>query len=109
MTALTNALGLRLPRPHNMGMNEPVSARGFQFPGTFELSAMGAAGAGLERLLPSVIESLGLKADHGSLRQRASAKGNYVAVAISFEAATRADYDAAHVALRACPAVKWTI
>ena len=82
---------------------------GFQFPGPFEITVMGPADANLDALLPSLLEGLGLSVDRSTLRQRASAKGNYVAVAISFEAATRADYDAAHVALRACPAVKWTI
>ncbi|MGQ0799198.1 MAG: YbeD family protein [Pseudomarimonas sp.] len=82
---------------------------GFQFPGTIEISVMGAADAGLERLLLSVLTDLGLAVDITTLRQRASAKGNYIAVAISFEATSRADYDAAHAALRACPEVKWTI
>ncbi len=86
--------------------NEP---QGFQFPGTFELSAMGAADAGLERLVPSVLAGLGLTVDLPSLRQRASTKGNYISVAVSFQAATRADYDAAHAALRARPEVKWTL
>lgn len=85
------------------------SQRGFQFPGPFEIIAMGPAAAGLDALLPSLLEGLGLSVDRSTLRQRASAKGNYVSVAVSFEAATRADYDAAHAALRACPAVKWTI
>ncbi len=83
--------------------------RGFQFPGRFEITAMGPADAGLDALLPALLEAVGLAVDRGSLRQRASAKGNYVSVAISFAAATRADYEAAHATLRACPAVKWTI
>jgi putative lipoic acid-binding regulatory protein len=83
--------------------------RGFQFPGRFEISAMGAADAGLDQLLPTLLEALGLTVDRGSLRQRPSSKGHYVAVAISFEANSRADYDAAHAVLRARPEIKWTL
>ena len=92
-------------------MTTPTSdpQRGFQFPGTFEVTAMGAADAALDSLLPTTLEGLGLKVDRGSLRQRPSSKGNYVSVAISFYARSRADYDAAHEALRACPQVKWTL
>ncbi len=106
---LLQRLGLRGGRPHNGRMDNPDPTRGFQFPGTFEVSAMGAADAGLECLLPMVLASLGLAVDLSSLRQRASAKGNYIAVAITFDAASRDEYDAAHAALRACPEVKWTI
>jgi uncharacterized protein len=82
---------------------------GFQFPGRFELSAMGAIDAGLEQLVPDTLRALGLTVHADSLRARPSSKGNYIAVAIAFEAASRAEYDAAHVALRALPAVKWTL
>jgi putative lipoic acid-binding regulatory protein len=40
---------------------------------------------------------------------RPSSAGRFVSVRISFRAETRADYDAAHEALRAHPEVKWTI
>lgn len=87
-------------------MNDP---KGFQFPGRFELSAMGAADAGLENALPELIEALGMSVDRASLRVCASSAGRYVSVSIHFEAASRADYDAAHSALRAHPGVKWTL
>ena len=37
---------------------------GFQFPGTFELSAMGTAGTGLETELPRLLESAGVEVLH---------------------------------------------
>jgi len=83
--------------------------QGFQFPGRFELSAMGAADGGLEQALPALIEALGLVVDRASLRARPSRAGRYVSVCIAFEANSRADYDAAHAALRAHPAVRWTL
>lgn len=82
---------------------------GFQFPGRFELSAMGAADVDLHRLVPATLESLGLTVFHESLKIRPSAKGNYVSVTVSFEAQCREDYEAAHGALRACPEIKWTL
>lgn len=87
--------------------NDP--RHGFQFPGVFELSAMGAADDDLQTLLPQLLEALGLTVDRSSLRVRPSSKGTYVAVAVSFQANSRADYDAAHAALRARPEIKWTI
>ncbi|MFC4727736.1 DUF493 family protein [Coralloluteibacterium thermophilus] len=82
---------------------------GFQFPGRFELSAMGASSDALHALVPEVLETLGLTVHHETLRIKASAKGNYVSVTVAFEAQSRADYDAAHGALRARPEVKWTL
>lgn len=82
---------------------------GFQFPGTFEISAMGASQAQLPALVPATIEALGLAVFRETLRVRPSAKGNYVSVTVRFEAQCRDDYDAAHGALRARPEVKWTL
>ena len=83
--------------------------RGFSFPGVFEICAMGAADATLEQLVPQVLSTLGLPLIADSLRTRPSSRGNYVAVTVSFRAETRADYDAAHAALRARAEIKWTL
>ena len=48
-----------------MSTSIPSQPQGFQFPGTFELSVMGAADAGLERLLLSVLTELGFTVDVG--------------------------------------------
>jgi uncharacterized protein len=83
--------------------------QGFQFPGTFEISAMGASDALVDAIMVQVLQDLGLTVFPHTLRQRPSAKGNYISISISFEAHSREDYDAAHGALRSHPAVKWTL
>ncbi|HEX5754835.1 MAG TPA: DUF493 family protein [Arenimonas sp.] len=83
--------------------------RGFQFPGVFEICAMGVVEGDLQGVLVQVLEDLGLTVYRDSLRQRPSSKGNYISVSIAFEAHSREDYDAAHGALRAHPHVKWTL
>ena len=82
---------------------------GFQFPGVFELSAMGAATAALERELPALLEALGMTVRHDEVTVRGSSGGRYVSVRIVFEAQDRIQYDAAHAALRDHPEVKWTV
>lgn len=82
---------------------------GFQFPGVFELSAMGPVDAGLERELPALLEAAGITVRHEQITTRASKGGRYVSVRIAFEAKDRAQYDAAHAALRSHPEVKWTV
>ncbi|HET6604435.1 MAG TPA: DUF493 family protein [Xanthomonadaceae bacterium] len=86
-----------------------AAATGFTFPGTFEVSAMGASGEGLEQLVPDTIEALGLTVHRDSLSTRASRAGNYVSVTIRFDAASREDYQAVYGALRALPEVRWTL
>ena len=51
----------------------------------------------------------GIEVLHETVRWRHSPKGNYVSVRISFRAASRADYERAHQALRDHPEVKWTL
>lgn len=92
-----------------MSIHSDNPAHGFQFPGRFEVSAMGAADVELHLLVPATLEALGLTVFRESLKIRPSAKGNYVSVTVSFEAHSREDYEAAHGALRACPEIKWTL
>ena len=82
---------------------------GFQFPGTFELSAMGTAETGLENELPKLLTDAGIEVLNESISWKHSSNGRYVSVRIGFRAESRAQYDAAHDALRAHPEVKWTI
>lgn len=90
--------------PHD-GSPEP----GFQFPGTFELSAMGPATAGLDVVLPDLLEAAGIVVLREQVALRASSAGRYVSVRIAFRAESREQYDAAHAALRSHPEVKWTV
>ncbi|HOV57707.1 MAG TPA: DUF493 family protein [Rhodanobacteraceae bacterium] len=94
----------------NLDDLQPTSPQqGFQFPGVFEITAMGRAGAELEQRVPALIEALGLAVLAGSLRTRPSREGNYLSVAVSFTCPSRELYDAAHAALRADPAIRWTL
>lgn len=98
-------------------MNEPIPPQlqsgdpehGFQFPGVFQLSAMGLAEAGLEHELPALLERAGVVVRHEEISVRPSRAGRYVSVRVSFEARDRAQYEAAHAALRSHPDVKWTV
>ena len=90
-------------------MKKTADDQGFQFPGVFEITAMGAAEAGLEREIPALLSAAGLAVLHETVRTRASSAGRFVSVAISFRAESRAQYEAAHVALRNHPEVKWTL
>ena len=82
---------------------------GFQFPGDFEITAMGPAGAGLEDEIPSLLEAAGIVVLHETVATRASSGGKFVSVKLTFRAESREQYDAAHAALREHPEVKWTI
>ena len=82
---------------------------GFQFPGTFELSAMGSADTGLESELPRLLAAAGIEVQEERISWKQSSSGKYVSVRIAFRAEDRAQYDAAHAALRAHPEVKWTL
>jgi hypothetical protein len=90
-------------------MSEETEQKGFQFPGVFEITAMGPASAGLETVIPRELAAAGLVVLHETVRSRPSSAGRFVSVSISFQAQSRADYEAAHVALRAHPEVKWTL
>ena len=82
---------------------------GFQFPGTFELSAMGSADKDLQSELPQLLLDAGIDVLHESVSWKHSSNGKYVSVRIAFRAESREQYDAAHAALRAHPEVKWTL
>lgn len=85
------------------------AAPGFEFPGTFELSAMGAANKDLETVLPNVLLDAGIEVVQESVTWKHSSTGRYVSVRITFRAESRDQYDRAHQALRSHPEVKWTL
>jgi putative lipoic acid-binding regulatory protein len=90
-------------------MSDESQARGFVFPGIFEITAMGPVEAQLEQLIPRELQAAGLTVLQETVRSRASSAGRFVSVAVSFRAESRAEYEAAHAALRAHPDVKWTL
>lgn len=82
---------------------------GFQFPGEFEITAMGPAEAGLETEIPNLLAAAGIAVLHETVSARESSGGKYVSVRLSFRAASREEYETAHAALREHPGVKWTL
>lgn len=87
----------------------PNERQGFQFPGSFEITAMGVAGASLRVRVPEILRGLGLSVLDASVRERPSREGNYVAVTVAFTCPSREKYDAAHTALRADPDIRYTL
>ena len=83
--------------------------QGFQFPGVFEITAVGNAAADLAARVPILLDALGLSVLDGSVRARPSREGNYVSVTLSFTCPNREKYDAAHETLRADPDIRWTL
>lgn len=82
---------------------------GFQFPGVFEITAMGPAGVGLEERIPEVLEAIGIPVLRETVAARNSSGGKFVSIRLSFHAEDRSRYEAAHAALRAEPQIKWTL
>jgi len=82
---------------------------GFQFPGIFEITAMGPVSAHLDTEIPRLLTAAGIRVIDESVTTRASSGGRYVAVKLHFHAHDRTQYDAAHTALREHPEVKWTL
>lgn len=82
---------------------------GFQFPGLFEITAMGPAGAGLEERIPEVLEGIGIPVLRETVATRNSSGGRFVSIRLSIRAESRERYEAAHAALRAEPGIKWTL
>ncbi|CAJ22358.1 putative secreted protein [Xanthomonas euvesicatoria pv. vesicatoria str. 85-10] len=104
-------LGFAHRRPDNgrMDISTDNPDHGFQFPGTFELSAMGTAERGLETELPRLLAATGVELLQESVSWKHSSSGKYVSVKIGFRAESREQFEAAHQALRDHPEVKWTL
>lgn len=83
--------------------------QGFQFPGEFEITAMGNANADLPKRVPAILESIGVHVLHETVKHRHSREGNFLSVTVSFRCDTREQYDLAHSALRADPDIRYTL
>lgn len=83
--------------------------KGFQFPGEFEITAVGLTSADLPGRVPQLLERAGLRVLHESVRHRHSGAGNFVSVTISFFCDSREHYETAHQALRADPDIRYTL
>ncbi|MGY3041759.1 putative lipoic acid-binding regulatory protein [Rhodanobacter sp. TND4EL1] len=82
--------------------------KGFEFPGEFEITAVGNSSANLPSHVPQLLERAGLHVLHESVRHRHSGAGNYVSVTVSFRCESREQYEAAHHALRSDPDIRYT-
>ncbi len=82
---------------------------GFQFPSEVELTVIGRSDAGLAILVPVLLEELGLTVLRESMQERPSREGNFVSLRITAAFPSRERYDAAHSALRAHEAIRWTV
>jgi putative lipoic acid-binding regulatory protein len=85
------------------------AGQGFQFPGSFEITALGNAGANLRERVPAILRGLGLSVLEASVRERPSSQGTYVSVSIVFNCPSREKHEAAHAALRADPDIRYTL
>ena len=83
--------------------------QGFQFPGEFEITAVGNSSANLPVHIPQLLERAGLRVLHESVRHRHSGAGNYVSVTVRFFCDSREQYESAHQALRADPDIRYTL
>lgn len=92
-----------------MNLTPQSPDQGFQFPGEFELTAMGPAAAELHALVPELLRSAGIARVSEVLRTRPSRNGNYLSVTVSVHVESRVDYERAHAALRAHAQIKWTL
>lgn len=83
--------------------------KGFQFPGDFEITAVGKASANLPTHVPQLLDRAGLHVFHETVRHRQSGEGNYVSVTVSVRCDSREQYEAAHAALRESPDIRYTL
>ena len=83
--------------------------QGFQFPGVFEITAIGSSEVNLETRMPEILASIGLHALAGSAKLRASSGGNYTSLSMSFTCPSRELYDLAHAKLREDLHIRWTL
>jgi putative lipoic acid-binding regulatory protein len=87
-------------------MTEP---RGFQFPGTFEVTAFVEAGADPVAAVLAQLAAAELAPRRDSVSQRPSREGKFVAVRVALPCETREQLERAHAKLREHPAIKWTL
>ncbi|QWT20104.1 DUF493 family protein [Bacillus sp. NP157] len=83
--------------------------KGFQFPGQFEITAIGNANTGLKARVPEILHGIGLEVLHETVTSKLTPAGNYESVAVSFVAPTREKYLEAHDVLRADENIRFTL
>lgn len=89
--------------------DSPADVTGFVFPGRFELTVMGDADADLLALVASEMRAAGVERLECEPREKISSGGRFRSVSASFACVSRQQLEALHAALKAHPAVKWTL
>ncbi len=92
-----------------MGISTDNEEKGFQFPGRFELTVMGEADADLLAVIANEMTVAGISQVPCEMREKLSSGGRFRSVTAAFECASREQLEALHGALKAHPAVKWTL
>lgn len=83
--------------------------QGFQFPGRFEITAVGRTDVELARVMSALIAATGAEVLDETLRTRASKEGRYTSVTVACTCATREQYEQVHEALREHDGVRYTL
>jgi uncharacterized protein len=86
-----------------------AEGKGFQFPGQFEITAIGNANVDLKARVPQILHGIGLEVLHETVTSKLTPAGNYESVAVSFVAPSREKYMEAHEILRADPDIRFTL
>ncbi len=91
------------------GQSPATEGKGFQFPGRLELTVMGDADTDLGALIEAAMRAAGVMSVPCDPRQKLSSGGRFRSVSAAFECPSREQLEALHSALKAHPAVKWTL
>ena len=83
--------------------------QGFQFPGTFQLCAMGLAASALEDALPRLLIDAGVRVDEKKTQYRYSSNKRYVSVTLEFIAPSRFVLEQVQSMIKAHPDVQWVL
>jgi putative lipoic acid-binding regulatory protein len=92
-----------------LGDIEKNEGQGFQFPGSFEITAMGNANAKLRERVAEILRELGLSVLEASVRERSSSQGNYVSVSVVFNCPSGFNYVYGHAAVGSHPYIGFTL
>ena len=92
-----------------MNPQEERGEEGFQFPGPFEMTVMGAAELDLAALVAAEMQVLGIRSEACDAREKHSSGGRFRSLTVAFNCVSREQLEALHTAVRAHPAVKWTL
>lgn len=94
---------------NGIGEDADSEARGFQFPGDFDITVVGDAEAELLQRVPRILQDAKIEMVREAVSKRPSREGNYHAVLATVHCNNRQEYEQAHAALRADKAIHVTL